>query len=253
MDLGLAGKNVVVTGGSKGIGRAIALAFAAEGANVATCARNPEPLHEVADAIRENNVDAFTRTCDVGDAGALADFLDASKKNLGGIDVLVNNVSALAVTDDLEAWNASINVDLLGTVRASEQVIPWMAESGGGSILNISSISGLEATLSPDFAYAAIKAALISYTQKLAAALAPQKIRVNAIAPGSIEFEGGGWAHMKTENPDFYNMVLGSIPWGRMGRPEEVADVAVFVASSRANWITGACLAVDGGQHRGNR
>jgi 3-oxoacyl-[acyl-carrier protein] reductase len=166
---------------------------------------------------------------------------------------LVNNVSALALSDDLEDWQASIDVDLLGTVRACDQVAPWMAETGGGSILIISSISGLEATLSRDFAYAAIKAALISYAQKRAAALAPQRIRVNAIAPGSIEFEGGVWANVKAQNPDLYEMVVQSIPWGRMGTPEEVADAAVFLASDRASWITGACLVVDGGQHRGNR
>ena len=167
------------------------------------------------------------------------------------MDILINNASALAIADDQAAWQASINVDLLGTVRASEHVIPWMEESGGGSILNISSISGLEAALFSDFSYSAVKAALISYTQKLAGLLAPKKIRVNAIAPGSIEFEGGVWAQIKMENPEFYKTMLGSIPWGRMGTPEEVADAAVFLSSDRARWVTGSCLIVDGGQHRG--
>ncbi len=253
MDLGLQGKNVVITGGSRGIGKAIAFAFAAEGANIATCARHLEPLRAVEDSIRSRNVAAFIQECDVGDASSFENFLDASKKNLGDINILVNNASALAMNNDLEAWQSEINVDLLGTVRACNQVIPWMAQSGGGTILNIASISGLEAGISTDFAYSAIKAALNSYTQKLAGVYATQRIRVNAIAPGSIDFEGGFWARLKEQNPEVYHKMLLSIPWGRMGTPEEVADAALYLSSERASWITGACLSVDGGQYRGNR
>jgi 3-oxoacyl-[acyl-carrier protein] reductase len=128
-----------------------------------------------------------------------------------------------------------------------------MADAGGGSILLVSSISGLEADPAPDYGYTAAKAGLIAHAKKLGVLLAPQKIRVNAIAPGSIDFAGGFWAKVKEHQPPLYDMVRASIPWGRLGTAEEVADVAVFLASRRAGWITGECVSVDGGQHRGMR
>jgi 3-oxoacyl-[acyl-carrier protein] reductase len=157
------------------------------------------------------------------------------------------------MSDDEESWTASVNVDLLASVRATRKVTPWMASSGGGSIIHIASVSGMQVFFGGSgTAYAAVKAALISHSKSSAEALAAQKIRVNAIAPGSIEFPGGIWERVKVGNRPFYDAVLGGIPWGRMGRPEEVADAVVFLASPRASWITGVCLAVDGGQHKGN-
>lgn len=253
MDLALKGKNAIVTGGSKGIGKAIALALAAEGVNVATCARQEEPLLEVEQALLDRGVTTYVQTCHVGDHEELENFLEAAKEQFGTIDILVNNVSAMAVSDDVKAWDACFNVDIMATVKASEKVAGWMGESHGGSILNISSISGLESTPTDDYAYAALKAALISYTQKLAFNLAPGKIRVNALAPGSIEFEGSLWSQVRERDPNLYQTVVNTIPWGRMGTPEEVAAAAVFLCSERASWITGVCLIVDGGQHRGNR
>jgi len=250
MHLGLSGKNVVITGGSKGIGKAIALGFAAEGANVALCARSEGPLRAAESELRQHPVNVFAAPCDVGDAAALDAFLDQARQQLGGIDVLVNNVSALAPGDDLAAWEANINLDLMASVRATRRVVPWMEQAGGGNVLFISSISGLEGgSMAP---YAAMKAALISYSKTLALALGPKRIRVNTIAPGSIEFPGGVWDRAKTHNPERYNTTLAKIPWGRMGRPEEVANLAVFLASDAASWITGACVPVDGGQHKGN-
>jgi 3-oxoacyl-[acyl-carrier protein] reductase len=144
-----------------------------------------------------------------------------------------------------------VNVDLMAAVRACWKVTPWMAAAGGGAIVHISSIAGLEATVFPP-AYGAAKAALVSHAKSLAVALAPQKIRVNSVAPGSIEFPGGLWAQAKQDNPDFYGAILSSIPSGRMGTPEEVADVVAFLVSERASWVTGVCVIVDGGQHKGN-
>jgi 3-oxoacyl-[acyl-carrier protein] reductase len=167
------------------------------------------------------------------------------------VDILVNNPSGVTLADDEGAWQATLSVDLMAAVRASWQVTPWMSAAGGGAIVHISSIAGLEATGFPP-SYGAAKAALVSHAKALAVALAPQKIRVNTVAPGSIEFPGGLWAQAKQDNPDFYRAILANIPGGRLGTPEEVADVVAFLVSERASWVTGACIVVDGGQHKGN-
>jgi len=253
MDLQLEGRNCVVIGGSRGIGRAIALGLAAEGANVAICARSEEPLRETEAALREQGVRTYADACDAGDPQALAAFLDNAREALGSVDVLVHNASALAVGPDLVAWKASLEVDLMAAVHACERVVPWMAEAGGGSILFVSSISGLEADPLPGYGYTAAKAALIAHAKKLAVMLAPQKIRVNAIAPGSTLFPGGIWAMVREQQPEMYESVRASIPGGRLATPEEIADVAVFLVSPRAGWVAGECVSVDGAQHRGMR
>jgi 3-oxoacyl-[acyl-carrier protein] reductase len=250
MNLGLTGKNVVVMGASKGIGKSIALSLSAEGANLAICARGEEALRSVESDIKQQGVKVFASNCNVGNREALNEFLESAKRDLGSIDILVNNVSALRFGDEQIDWETSVNIDLMGSVWATQKVVPWMTEAGGGSILFISSISALEAGSPPS--YAAMKAAIISYSKTMAVQLAPQNIRVNTIAPGSIEFEGGIWDMVKQHNRSMYDMALGSIPLGRMGRPDEVGDVAAFVVSPRASWITGACIPVDGGQHRSN-
>lgn len=253
MNLGLEGTGCVVIGGSRGIGRAIALGLAAEGANVAICGRREAPLDEAREALAATGVTTFARACDAGDPTALAGFLTQARQALGGVSVLVHNASALALGPGLDDWDASLRVDLMAGVRACDQVIPWMAEAGGGSILLVSSISGLEADPSPALSYAAAKAALIAHAKKLGVMLAPKGIRVNALAPGSTEFEGGVWAHVREQQPDLYAGVRASIPAGRLATPEEIADVAVFLVSRRAGWVTGECVSVDGGQHRGMR
>jgi len=252
MDLRLDGKCAVVTGGSKGIGRAIALGLAREGASVAICARGEQALRQTEAELRQFGSTVVAEVCDVSDAEAFDRFLDTAHDAFGRLDILVNNTSALdnSFADDDAAWRAGFDVDVMGAVRGSRKVVPWFTEAGGGCILHISSISGLEAGSPP--AYAAAKAALISHSKTLAIALAPQKIRVNVIAPGSIEFPGGLWEDAKENDPGFYQMALSSIPSGRLGTPEEIADVAVFLVSERARWITGACLCVDGGQRKSN-
>jgi 3-oxoacyl-[acyl-carrier protein] reductase len=251
MDLGLRGKVAVVTGGSRGIGRAIALRMADEGAGVAICARGEPALRAAEDELRARSVPVFAEVCDVSRAHALDDFLDAARRSLRRVDILVHNPSGIKMADDEAAWESTLSVDLMGAVRASQKVVPWMSENDGGAITFISSIAGLQASGFPA-SYGASKAALISLGKSLAVSLAPQKIRVNTIAPGSIEFPGGVWDHAKRQNPDFYGAILQTIPWGRMGTAEEVADAVVYLSSPRASWITGACIVVDGGQHKGN-
>jgi len=253
MDLGLTGKRCVVLGASRGIGRAIAHGLAAEGALLAICGRDGGSLEQAADDLRATGAQVHAATCNVADPEALATFLDDSRAALGGLDVLVHNASALAVGPDLAAWEASLKVDLMAAVNACDRVIPWMEASGGGTVLLVSSVSGLEASPSPDFAYTTVKAALIAYAKKLAIAHGTRGIRVNSIAPGSIDFPGGTWDRVKQHQPDLYRRVCNTIPAGRMGTPEEVAEVAVFLCSPRSRWITGECVAVDGGQHKGMR
>ncbi len=251
MELGLAGRGVVVTGASKGIGKAIALAFAEEGANLSICARGEADLTTTQEELRELGIEAYAEACDVSDKEALHRFLENSRRALGRIDVLVNNASRQVLGDEDTAWMANLEVDVMAAARAIKKVTPWMKDGGGGSIVNISSLAGLVAYSSP--AYGAAKAAMISFSKSYAVALAKDGIRVNVIAPGSIDSAGGYWDKMKRESPEVYDSTANSIPSGRLGKATEVADVVVFLASERAGWITGACLTVDGGQLGGIR
>lgn len=250
MELGLEGKGVIVTGGSRGIGRAIAHTFADEGAQIALCARGNEALERTAAELSAKGVKVFSRTCDVADPDALGSFLEDAHTALGAIHVLVNNASGFGVSDDETGWKAGFEVDVMASVRATWKVVPWIAEAGGGSVIHISSTSGLEAGSPP--AYAAAKAALMSHSKTLAITLAPRKIRVNTVAPGSIEFPGGMWEMIKENAPAQYEAIRATIPFDRLGTAEEVANTVVFLASERASWITGVTLSVDGGQHKGN-
>lgn len=249
MDLGLSGKNVVITGASRGIGRATAIQFAKEGANVAICARGLEALEKTKQELQAFGGAVFAESCDVSDIDALTKFLAEANAALGGVDILVNNPSGFGLTDDEAGWNAGWSVDMMASVRAVWQVTPWMEARGGGAIVHISSISGLETGSPP--AYTAVKAALIAHAKSTAAELAPKNIRVNCIAPGSIYFEGGFWQQVEHANKEMYDATLANIPFGRMGTPEEVANAVVFMASPAASWVSGSLLLVDGVQHKG--
>jgi NAD(P)-dependent dehydrogenase (short-subunit alcohol dehydrogenase family) len=247
MHMNLQGKRVVVAGGSRGIGRSIALGFAAAGAGVSICARGRAALDATSAEITAQGAKLHSAICDLADKDAIATYIAAAADSLGGIDVLVNNASGFGVADDEAGWAKGLSIDLMATVRASQAAVPFIEKRGGGAILNISSISGYRASARTP-SYAAVKAALINYTMSQALMLAAKKIRVNAIAPGSIEFPGGIWAERKAANPQLYQAVLRSIPWGRLGKPEEVANAALFLCSDAGSWVTGQTLAVDGGQ-----
>ncbi|TCL73610.1 SDR family NAD(P)-dependent oxidoreductase [Rhizobium sp. BK251] len=247
MQISFKGKKVAVAGGSRGIGRSIALAFAAQGADVAICARNAEGLAAAEAELQRHGGEVFTMPCDLADAAAAPRFVEGAASALDGIDILINNASGVGMKDDETGWRASIDVDLMAAMRATQAAIPLMEEAGGGVIINISSISGLRA-VPRSLPYAAVKAALINYTKGQGLALASKRIRVNAIAPGSIEFPGGVWDNRKASDPQLYQRTLNSIPWGRFGTPEEIANVVLFLASDLGSWVTGQTIVVDGGQ-----
>jgi 3-oxoacyl-[acyl-carrier protein] reductase len=240
-------RRVVVTGGSRGIGRAIALAFAQAGAGVSICARGAATLEQARADVAAHGRRTHSAVCDVADGPAVRAYVEEAAAALGGIDVLINNASGFGMGDDEAGWAAGLAVDVMATVRATQTAVPFLQRSDGASIVNISSISGYRPSLRAP-GYAAVKAAMINLTTSQAAALARQRIRVNCIAPGSIEFPGGFWEERRLAGEPLYAQTLARIPFGRLGAPEEIAEVALFLASSHARWVTGQTIAVDGGQ-----
>ena len=246
MKIDFAGKKAIVCGGSRGIGRAIALGFASCGGDVSICAREPEALEQTRLEIAKLGGKAHAACADLSQGDAVRGYVREAVAALGGVDFLVNNASAFGSSDDDKGWTSSLAVDMLSIVHATQEALPALKQSQG-SVVNISSISAHHpAARQPP--YGAIKAAVIHYTVTQAAMYAKDRIRVNCIAPGSIEFPGGVWDRIKADNPTFYNAILASIPFGRMGHAEEIANVALFLASPFASWVTGQTIAVAGGQ-----
>lgn len=245
MDLDLKGKKAVITGGSRGIGRAIANLLVAEGADVAICARNEEAVNAAVSDLSGSGK-AIGAAVDVADKAALQGWVASAAEELGGIDILIPNVSAGGGQMDEKGWRANLEVDILGTTNAIEAAMPSLQASDAGSIVVIGTTAAVEDFLGPQ-TYNAMKAALIVHSQGLAQALAGSGIRVNAVSPGPIYFEGGAWEFIKNNMEDIYKGALANQPSGRMGSAEEVANAVAFLASPAASWITGVNLVVDGG------
>jgi 3-oxoacyl-[acyl-carrier protein] reductase len=250
MDLGLKGLRAVVTGGTKGIGRAAADIFAQEGASVAICARNADGVKTAVKDLKAKGVNAYGADVDVADKAALQKFIANSAAALGGIDILVANVSALALQDDEESWSKTFAVDMMHTVQSVNAALPFLEKSKHPSIVIISSVSGREIDFTGP-AYGAMKAALIHYAQRLAYQHAPKMIRVNAVSPGNTYFEGGAWQNVEKNLPDLFRHALSLNPTGRMAKPEEIGRGIVFLASPASSFTTGTNLVIDGALTRG--
>lgn len=250
MDLGLTGLRALVTGGSKGIGLRCAEILAAEGAAVSICARTAADIDVAIGKLKATGATVHGMTADVSDKEALESWVAGSAEALGGIDIVIGNVSALAVADDEAAWKAGFDTDMMHSVRLVNAAMPWLEKSEAASITLVSSVSGREIDFT-GAAYGAFKAAIVHYAQGLAYKLAAQGIRANTVSPGNTYFSGGIWQNIETNMPDLYAEALALNPTGRMAKPEEIARGVVFLASPASSFTTGTNLVIDGALTKG--
>jgi 3-oxoacyl-[acyl-carrier protein] reductase len=245
VDLSLKGKNAIVTGGTRGIGRAIAELLADEGCNVALCARHKPAVDETVAALAGKGVKSWGAVADVADLAALRAWVAQAAAALDGLDIFIANVSALAQSMDDDSWRRSLEIDIMGTVAGVEAAIPLLEQSKAGAIVVVGTTGAVEIA-GPPRPYASAKAALVPYVKALARNLAPKNIRANMVSPGNVYFNGGVWNVVEQNNPQLFQTMLGRNPMGRMGTPDEVANAVVFLASPRASFITGTNLIIDG-------
>ncbi|KAK5129333.1 hypothetical protein LTR08_003591 [Meristemomyces frigidus] len=247
MHLGLEKKVVLITGGTKGIGRSMVQAFLKEGAIVHFCSRTKNDVDTANESLAKDFPDgkAIGAAIDVSDQSQLTEWVNSCAKESGGVDVIVANVSALAIANTPERWQATFQTDMMGTYTMVQAALPHL-EKTKGNIVTISSVSGREIDFTAQGPYGAIKAALVHYTSQLAHTLAPKGIRANTVSPGNIYIADGVWGNIERDTPDFFKKQMEANPMGRMGKPEEIADAVLFLASERATFISGTNLLVDG-------
>jgi len=248
MDLHLKNKNAVVLGGTRGIGRAIAETFAAEGANVAVCARNADQVKEAVAALKDKGVRATGASVDITDGAALKAWIAKAGDELGGIDMLVSNAGAMAQGPDPASWESNFKLDVLGAVNAFDAARPFLEKAadktGDAAFVIIASVSAAESDNASS--YGPIKAALIHMAKGLARQYAGRKIRTNVVSPGMVYFKGGVWNMVEENSPDFFKQAMARNPTGRAATPQEIANATVFLASPASAYTTGVNLLVDG-------
>ncbi|CAI3936954.1 NAD(P)-dependent dehydrogenase [Commensalibacter communis] len=243
MELGLKNKKIVISGGSKGIGFAIAQQFIAEGAEVYICARQEKGVNEAVAALGNR---ARGAVVDMSEPKQIESWIHQAHKEMGGIDIVVSNVSALASGTDLDTWKKAADIDLFGNIALMNAVVPYLTEQKNGNIVIISTVSAVEIDGFSE-PYGSLKAALNHYGKTLALRLAGDNVRVNMVSPGNVYFKGGIWNKIETETPDFFQECLKKNPMGKMVTAEAVAESVLFLASERAEFITGTNLVIDGG------
>lgn len=248
MDLQLKGRKAIVTGGTRGIGRAIADTLADEGCDIAICARNADQVKDAVAALKKKGVNAAGGVVDIADGPALKDWIRQAAGELGGLDLLVANASALQNGNAEEAWQGCYDVDVMGAVRAADAAMPFLEEaakqSGDASIVIISSVSAAETTY-PN-SYGAMKAAQIHFAKGLAKEKAPVHVRVNIVSPGTVYFKGGVWNMIEDNMPDMFKATMARNPMGRMATPQDIANATVFLSSPASSFTTGINMLVDG-------
>jgi 3-oxoacyl-[acyl-carrier protein] reductase len=248
VELQLKGKRAIVTGGTRGIGRAIAETLADEGCHVAVCARDGNQISETVDALKSKGISAFGGTLDITDGDALRGWIEKTGNEFGGLDVLISSAGAMAIGADISSWEKNLNLDIFGAVNSIEAALPMLEasakENGDAAIVAIGSAASARAT--QPSSYGAIKAALVHYIKGVSKQNASKHVRANLVSPGMVYFEGGVWNKIEQQTPQFFKDTLASIPMGRMATPWDIAKAAVFLASPCSCFTTGINMLVDG-------